>query len=68
MNIAKKQKTDSQLENRLLAVKWKEVGRGKYWKFGIRRCELLDMNKMDKHKVLLHSTRDYIQYPVCNKP
>ena len=48
MNIAKKQKTDSWLENRLLAVKWKEGGRGKDWEFGIRRFELLDINKMDK--------------------
>ena len=43
-----------------------EGGRGgKDWKFGISRCELLYIEWIN-NKVLLYSTRNYIQYPVIN--
>lgn len=50
MNIAKKQKQTHKQRNRLGCQVERGFGRGKYWKFGIRRCELLDMNKMDKQQ------------------
>ena len=38
---------------------------GKDWEFGISRCKLL-YTEWINNKVLLYSTRNYIQYPVIN--
>ena len=35
------------------------------WEFGISRCKLL-LIRWINYKVLLHSTGNYIQYPVIN--
>ena len=40
--------------------------RGKDWEFGVRRCKLLYREWID-NKVLLHSTGNYIQYPVIKQ-
>ena len=53
------------MENRLVLAKG-EVGRGrKHWDFGISRCELSNIPRIN-NKVLLYSTGDYIQHPVIN--
>ena len=39
--------------------------RGKDWKFGINKCKLLYIGRIN-NKVLLYSTDNYIQYPVIN--
>ena len=38
---------------------------GMEWEFGISRCKLLYIDWIN-NKVLLHSTGNYIQYPVIN--
>ena len=50
------------IEDRLVNAKgwWGEVG----WEFGVSRCKLLHTEQINK--VLLHSTGNYIQYPVIN--
>ena len=40
-------------------------GGGKDWEFGISRCKLLYIGWIND-KVILYSTRNYIQYPVIN--
>jgi len=49
------------MENRLVIAKWR-VGRGMEWEFGISRC-----NEWVNNKVLLNSSKNYIQYPVINQ-
>ena len=44
---------------------WRELGRGKDWEFGIRRCKLLYLGWI-RSNVLLYSTGIYIQYLVIN--
>ena len=39
---------------------------GKYWEFGISRCELLYIGWVNS-RVLLHSTGNYIQYHVIHR-
>ena len=38
---------------------------GKEWEFGISRCKLLYIGRIN-NKVLLYSTENYIQYSVTN--
>ena len=47
-------------------MEW-EVGVGgrMEWEVGVSRCELLYIEWIN-NKVLLHSTENYIQYPVIN--
>ena len=40
-------------------------GGGRDWEFEVSRCKLLHRKGINT-KVLVHSTRDYIQYPVIN--
>jgi len=40
---------------------WGRMG----WEFGINRCKLLYIEWI-KHKLLVYSTENYIQYPVIN--
>ena len=40
-------------------------GGGVDWEFGMSRCKLLYIGWIN-NKVLLHSTGNYIQYPVIN--
>ena len=35
------------------------------WEFGVRKCKLLHIGWIN-NKVTLHSTGNYIQYPVIN--
>ena len=35
------------------------------WEVGVSRCKLLYIERIN-NKVLLHSTENYIQYPVIN--
>ena len=60
-----KQKTDSDIENRLLVAEgW---GRGEMeWEFGISRRKILYTEQINRWKVLLCSTGNYIQYPGIN--
>ena len=57
-----KQKTDSDTENRPVVAKEEEGGRGMDWEFGVSRCKLLHLEWVN-NKVLLCSTRNYIQSP-----
>ena len=57
--------TDSQREQTCGCKGGGGNGGGKDWEFGISRCKLL-MYSMDKHKVLLYSTGNYIQNPMIN--
>ena len=52
-------KTEINLENRLVVAKGEGEGSEKWWEFGVR-CKLLHLEWMG-HKVLLHSTGNYIQ-------
>ena len=52
-------------ENKLVVVKWEEVGKGKDWEFRISILKLLYLEWV-KDKVLLQGTRNYMQYPVVN--
>ena len=52
------------MENRCEWPKRKGSGGGMEWEFGVSRCKF--MYRMDKYKVLLCSTGNYIQYPVIN--
>ena len=40
-------------------------GRGMDWEFGIGRCKLLHLEWIN-NKVLIHSTGNYMEYPVIN--
>ena len=53
------------MENRLVLAKGEGFGRGLDWEFGVNRCKLL-YRKWINNNVLLHSTGNYIQYPVIN--
>ena len=46
-----------------MVTKEEGVRRGKDWKFGIRRCKLLYIGRIN-NKVQLHSTGGCIQHPV----
>ena len=48
-----------------MAAKGEGVGGGMDWEGGVSRCRLLYMEGINS-KVLLHSTENYIQYPVIN--
>ena len=49
----------------MLLPRGRRGGGGKNWEFGISRCKLLCIGWIN-NKVLLYSTRNYIQYPVIN--
>ena len=53
------------IENGLVAAKGVEVDGGKDWEVGISRCKLSYIEWINS-KGLLHSTGDYIQYPLMN--
>ena len=48
-----------------MVAKAEEGGGGIDWKFGISRCKILHIGWIN-NKVLLCSTRNYIQYVVVN--
>ena len=48
-----------------MVVKGKESGEGMEWELGVSECKLL-YTEWINNKVLLYSTRDYIQHPVIN--
>ena len=51
------------IENRLLVPKRDGGGGGKDWEFGTSRCKLLYIGWIN-NKILLYSTRNYLQYPL----
>ena len=53
------------IENRLVVAKGERVGGGMDWEIGVSRCKLFYIEWI-KNKVLLHSTENYIQYPMIN--
>ena len=58
-----KTETDSpDIENVLVVTKGKEGERGMDGEFGVSRCKLLHLERID-NKVLLYSTGNYIQFP-----
>ena len=61
--IYKNRYTDT--ENRLVVPRGKEGAGRTDSVFGISRCKLLYMERINK-KVLLHNKRNYIQHPVIN--
>ena len=65
MNISTKQKQTQDIENRFVVAKREGGGGGMDWEFGISRCKLLYLERVN-NKVLLYSTGNYIQYPVVN--
>ena len=48
-----------------MVAKGEESGGGNDWEFGISRCKLVYLGWIN-NKVLLYSTRKYIQCPVIN--
>ena len=52
MNLSTKQKRK---EYRLVVAKGKRGGRGMDWEFGVSRCRLLDLERINR-KGLLYST------------
>ena len=62
-NLFMKQK-ETHRENKVMITK-REGGEGINSEFGISRYELLYVKQIN-NKVLLHSTGDYIHYPVIN--
>ena len=52
-------------ENRLMVAKGEGVGGRMDWEFGVSRGKLLHIAWIN-NKVLLYSTRNYIQYPMIN--
>jgi len=52
-------------KNRLEVAEGEGRGRRTNWKFGLSRCKLLHLGRTN-NKGLLHSTGNYIQYPVIN--
>ena len=58
--------TLTDIENRLWLPRWGGVwGKQGFWEFGISRCKLLYIERVN-NKALLYSTGNYIQYPVIN--
>ena len=53
------------IENKFVVPKGEGSEGGMDWEFGISRCKLLYIEWIN-NKVLLYSTRNYIQYPVIN--
>ena len=53
------------IENRLVVAKGEGVGGGMQWEVGVSRWKLLYIEWID-NKVLLHSTGNYILYPMIN--
>ena len=46
-----------------MVAKGAELGKGKFWEFGISGCKVLYIDWINK---ILYSTGKYIQYPVIN--
>ena len=65
MNISMKQKQTHRHREQTCGCQRGWGGGGKDWEFGISRCKLLYTGWIN-NKVLLYSTRKYIQYPVIN--
>ena len=53
--------TETDIENRLVVAKGKGGGRRMDWEFGISRCKLLHIERIN-NKNLLYNTGNYIQY------
>ena len=65
MNISTRQKQTHRYREQTCGCQGLGEGRGKDWEFGISRSKLLYIGWIN-NKVLLYSTRNYIQYPVIN--
>ena len=62
--IYETEKDSRDIENKLVVAKGQRMWM-RDWEFGIRRCKLLYIEWINNN-VLLHSTGNYIQYPVTN--
>ena len=63
MNLSTKQKQTHRHREQTYGCQW---GGGRVdWEFGVSRCKLLHIEWIN-NKVLLYSTRNYIQYPGIN--
>ena len=65
MNLPMKQKQAHRHREQTSCCQGGGGGGGMEWEFGISRCKLLYTGWIN-NKVLLHSTGNYIQYPVIN--
>ena len=54
---------NTDIENRLWLPRGRRARKGRSGSFGLSRCKLVYIEWMN-NKVLLHSTGNYIQYPV----
>ena len=69
MNLSVKRKqnrTETDIENGLVVAKGEGVGGEMEREVGVSRCKLLYLGWINS-KVLLHSTGNYIQYPMINR-
>ena len=66
MNLSTKQKqTHRHREQTCGCQGQRVVGGGMDWEFGVSRCKLLYIECIN-NRILVYSTRNYIQYPVIN--
>ena len=65
MNISTKQKQTHRHREQTCGCQGREGWGGKDWEVGISRCKLVYIGWIN-HNVPLHSTGNYIQYPVIN--
>ena len=65
MNLSTKQKQTHRHREQTCGCQVGGSGGGMDWEFGISRCKLVHIGWIN-HKVLLYSTRNYIQYPAIN--
>ena len=61
-----KQKTITDIENRVVVAKAEGAGGQIEWTVGVSRCKLYTYIEWISNKVLLYSTENYIQYPIID--
>ena len=65
MNLSTYRNRLTDIENRLVVAKGKDVGAGLKWEIGVSRCKLLYIEWIN-NKVPLCSKENHIQYPMIN--
>ena len=66
MNLFMKQKTITDIENRVAVAKAEGAGGQIEWTVGVSRCKFYTYIEWISNKVLLYSTENYIQYPIID--
>ena len=66
MNLSTKQKETHSIENRLVVAKGEGGGGGKDWEFGVSRCKLVYIGRIN-NKVLTAEHRELYSIS-CDKP